>query len=772
MAVHSQPEAVSTDRRLRVVIRGAVQGVGFRPFVYRLAAEMGLPGWVENSSSGVFIEVEGTDEQLGAFLRRLESEKPAISFIQSLESSYLDAVGFKSFEIRESSGGEKTAIILPDLAICPDCLREIDDPANRRYRYPFTNCTNCGPRFTIIESLPYDRPRTTMRAFIMCAECEREYNDPADRRFHAQPNACAACGPQLELWDAGGSKIGVGDEALLTAAQQIRIGGIAAVKGLGGFHLIVDARSDSAVRELRSRKRREEKPLALMLPSADSALEYCECSELELRMLRSPESPVVLLRRRERLDGLAASVAPGNPFLGVMLPYTPLHHLLMQELGFPVVATSGNLSEEPICTDEQEAVLRLGGIADFFLVHNRPILRHVDDSVVRAMAGREMILRRARGFAPLPVKVRDAGPTVVGVGPHQKNTIASSVRDQVYVSQHIGDLETAQSLDAFERVNTAFCSLYELKPEAMACDMHPDYLSSQYARRMPMIPVIAVQHHHAHVLACMAENDLEPPVLGVAWDGSGFGPDGTIWGGEFLHVTHTGYERFAHLRTFRLPGGERAVKEPRRAALALLYEVFGDQAFEMDIAPVRSFKPEQLRVLKGMLRRDLNAPVTSSMGRLFDAVAAMAGIRQVCGFEGQAAMELEFSAVSFGSSESYEFDIRRDGEGYVLDWEPMVRVIVAEPAPAGKVAKRFHMTLAGLVSEVAKQSGLHRVVLSGGCFQNRVLTESVVTNLQQAGFQPYWHQRIPPNDGGISLGQVIAARAELARTRQDGELRR
>ncbi|HLK31654.1 MAG TPA: carbamoyltransferase HypF, partial [Terriglobales bacterium] len=432
---------VQVLRRLRAAVRGAVQGVGFRPFVYRLAAELGLNGWVVNSAQGVLVEVEGDEASLRRFLVRLERDKPAIAFIQSLESAFLDPAGLRGFEIRESQGGEKTALVLPDIATCPACLGEIHDPADRRYRYPFTNCTHCGPRFTIIESLPYDRPRTTMKKFTMCERCAAEYHDPANRRFHAQPNACPDCGPQLELWDAGGAALAQKHDALSAAALAVRDGRIVAVKGLGGFHLLVDARNEDAVAGLRRRKAREEKPFALMYPSAEMALRDCAVSEVEERLLRSPESPIVLLRRRDwGGDELAASIAPRNPYLGVMLPYTPLHHLLMDDLGFPVVATSGNRSDEPICTDEREAVERLRGIADVFLVHNRPILRHVDDSIVREMAGREMVLRRARGFAPLPVQVERDLPPLLAVGAHQKNTIATAVGRQVFVSQHIGDL--------------------------------------------------------------------------------------------------------------------------------------------------------------------------------------------------------------------------------------------------------------------------------------------------------------------------------------------
>jgi hydrogenase maturation protein HypF len=604
-----------------------------------------------------------------------------------------------------------------------------------------------------------------MAKFTMCAACLREYEDPRDRRFHAQPNACPDCGPQLQLWAADGSERAERDAALRGAAEAIRRGQIVAVKGLGGFHLMVDARNEAAVCELRRRKHREEKPLALMFPSVASVLECCTCSEIELRLLRSPESPIVLLKRKTALapdasGGLPYSLAPRNPYLGAMLPYTPLHHLLMQELGFPVVATSGNLSEEPICIDEQEARQRLAGIADCFLVHDRPILRHVDDSIVREMAGRELVLRRARGFAPLPVTVETELPPLAGVGPHQKNTIAISAGSQVFLSQHIGDLETAESLRAFERVNTAFRELYELQPVALACDMHPDYLSTQFAQRSGA-RVIAVQHHYAHVLACMAENHLRPPVLGIAWDGSGYGVDGTVWGGEFLRVSEGSYRRVGHLRTFPLPGGERAVKEPRRTALGVLYELFGEKALALDVPVVRSFTAQELSVLGSMLTKGLNTPRTSSAGRLYDAVAALLGIRQVCGFEGQAAMELEYAVSEPNSGQSYPFELQETPEALVLDWGPMIRAIVAESVPVGSVAAAFHNTLARMMVAVAQRVGEPRVVLSGGCFQNRCLTELAIHHLQRAGFRTYWHQRIPPNDGCIALGQVIGAAAEL-----------
>ncbi|MGC8784673.1 MAG: carbamoyltransferase HypF [Armatimonadota bacterium] len=748
--------SIENDKRVRLVIRGAVQGVGFRPFVYRLATELGLKGWVLNSAQGVFIEVEGEPETLQQFVRRIETDKPPRAFIQSLEQTVLDPVGYTAFEIRHSEeSGERSALILPDIATCPDCLRELFDPTNRRYLYPFTNCTNCGPRYSIIEALPYDRPNTTMKAFTMCPKCREEYENPLDRRFHAQPNACSECGPHLELWDEKGVCLAKHHDALLRAAEAIREGRIVAVKGLGGFHLMVDARSDAAVRRLRERKRREEKPFALMYPSLQMAKAHCKVNEVEERVLRSPESPIVLLRRKE-LNTVAPSVAPHNPYLGVMLPYTPLHHLLMRELGFPVVATSGNLSDEPICTDEHEALHRLAGIADLFLVHNRPIARHVDDSVVRVLQGRELVLRRARGYAPLPVLVKEPLPPLLAVGAHLKNTIALSIGRQVFLSQHIGDLETPQALQAFRRVIADVKELWAHQPQAVACDMHPDYLSTQAAHGMGL-PVTQVQHHAAHVLSCMAENELEPPVLGVSWDGTGYGTDGTVWGGEFLTICEQGWERFAHLRPFRLPGGDRAIKEPRRCALGVLYELFGDDAFDL-LAQV--FTEDEHRLLRQMLRQGINAPVTTSAGRLFDAVASLAGLRQVVNFEGQAAMELEFLTHDVHTDETYPFSLCEGASSYMLDWSPMVRAILEDVravVSAPLIATRFHNTLVEMMVAVAQAAGIERVALSGGCFQNAYLTERAVRRLGEEGFRPYWHQRVPPNDGGIALGQIVGA---------------
>jgi hydrogenase maturation protein HypF len=830
----------ASHKRLKLCIRGAIQGVGFRPFVFRLATELGLSGWVNNSAQGVFIEIEGAQSALESFRHRLETEKPPRSFIQSLEASWLDTAGYTGFEIRESvSGGTRTALVLPDIATCPDCLHEIFTPGDRRYFYPFTNCTNCGPRFSIIEALPYDRANTSMKAFKMCPECQREYDDPRNRRFHAQPNACPVCGPHLELWDRAGKILADGAtrrakrgafkrqklqrsidaEVLNASAEAIRTGKILAIKGLGGFHLIVAAHEQHAVQRLRELKHREEKPFALMFPSIVTVKGICEVSNVEERLLLSPECPIVLLRRLSgalhgpRTPPLASSIAPGNPNLGVMLPYTPLHHLLLSLLGFPVVATSGNLSDEPICINEREAIERLGAIADLFMVHNRPIARHVDDSIVRVMAGREMVVRRARGLAPLPIDLRvgeevknlrsSSHSTILAVGAHLKNAIALGVGPQVFISQHVGDLETDLAFGAFQQVIADFEKLYETKPAVVAADAHPDYLATKFARELATAPVppdpspvtpqlILVQHHLAHVLSCMGDNELEAPALGVSWDGTGYGLDGTIWGGEFLLVESSSWERFAHLRQFRLPGGDKAVREPRRSALGLLYEVFGEEVVGLaQLAPVLACSAGELVSIKTMLARRLNSPLTSSVGRLFDAVASLAGLRHRVRFEGQAAMELEFVLEGIGTNEPYPFEITKpklskpesqspaspgplDRPGSALmphapgispslqiDWSPLVHALLADlkdGVSAGHISARFHNGLVESILAVARRAGQSRVVLSGGCFQNRYLTERAVQRLQSEGFRPYWHQRVPPNDGGIALGQVVAAR--------------
>lgn len=748
-------------KRLRVMIHGAVQGVGFRPFVYRLAVERGLDGWVGNTPQGVMCEFEGGPLALASLPEELRARKPDIAQIHSLEAVDLEPVGYRGFEIRESHhGGPPTAVVMPDLATCPDCVGEIFDRSNRRYRYPFTNCTNCGPRFTIISSLPYDRHNTTMRRFAQCPECQREYDDPGNRRFHAQPNACPICGPRVHMWDPAGNAVYADWAAIEHAADLIRSGQTVAVKDVGGFHLMCDASNADVVRTLRRRKRREEKPFALLMPSLDSARQFADISEPEEHTLASSAAPIVLVRRTANANVLHQAVAVENPFLGIMLPSNPLQHLLMRSLQTPVVATSGNLSDEPICIDEREALQRLHGIADAFLVHDRPILRHADDSIVRYLLGREQVLRRARGFAPLPIPTDRPLGSLLAVGAHLKNTVAVAADHRIVISQHIGDLETAEACDAFERVAVDLPSLHGLKPERIVCDLHPDYRSSQYARTSGL-SMVEVQHHVAHVTACMAEYELRPPVLGVSWDGTGLGTDGTIWGGEFIRVNDDHWERVATLRPFRLPGGDAAVKEPRRSALSVLTEALGPEiVLRRDLATIAAFEPGELRPLQRMIEQGVRSPVTTSAGRLFDAVASFIGLRQRVRHEGQAAMELEWAARSSHDPGSYPLSVVKEGELLLLDWAPMVHEILKDlgrSVHAADIARRFHAALADGMLAIARAIGTRSVVLSGGCFQNGLLTELAVARLRNEGFEVYWHQRVPPNDGGIAVGQIAAA---------------
>jgi hydrogenase maturation protein HypF len=752
--------------RLRVVARGAVQGVGFRPFVYRLARRLGLTGWVQNSNEGVLIEVEGPEPRLSEFCWQLRAERPPRAVIQGLETTRLTPRGETGFEIRRSNGsGERSAVVLPDIATCEDCRRELFDPGDRRYLYPFTNCTSCGPRYSIVLALPYDRAQTTMARFGMCAACHAEYEDPSCRRFHAEPIACPACGPTLTLHDPRARPLARGDEALRAAADVLRQGRILALKGLGGFHLLVDARDEGAVRRLRSRKRRGAKPFAVMTASVDDVRRLCVLDEREEALLASPEAPIVLAPRLG--DAVAASVAPENPDLGVLLPYTPLHHLLLHEVGFPVVATSGNLSDEPLAFEEQDALARLGTIADVFLVHDRPIARPVDDSVVRMVGGRELVLRRARGYAPFPISWPGMSPGLLAVGGHLKSTVAVSVGSRVFVSPHVGDLGTEPAARAFSDTVDALCRLYGIVPRAVVCDQHPDYASSQFARDTGR-EVVAVQHHHAHVLACMADNDLAPPVLGFAWDGAGHGLDGTIWGGEALRVREEGFLRFAWLLPFPLPGGDRAAEEPRRSALGALYATDPAAAEELAL-----FSPRERSVLLSMIRGGVNTPLTSSAGRLFDAVAALVGLPAVRRFEGEAAMGLEFALRGLEGDERYDFAVvpvptapgaANDQRAWVLDWRPAlagVKADVTAGTARGAIALRFHNTLAEMIVDIASRAGLPAVALTGGCFQNRYLTERAVRRLAEEGFRPYWHRRIPPGDGGLAVGQLVAAASHL-----------
>jgi len=779
--VMDNPTLGKTRRRTRILIRGAVQGVGFRPFIYRLATSLGLTGFVLNNEDGVKIEVEGDACNVSQFLQRLESEKPQRSIVSEFLVSDIPVAEDKDFIIAESTtDGEKEVEIQPDIATCPDCLSEIFDPSNRRYLYPFTNCVNCGPRFSIIEGVPYDRKNTSMRDFEMCDECASEYRNPLDRRYHAQPIACPKCGPHVELWDNKGRILDRHHLAILLAAKAILQGKIVALKGLGGFQLLVLAENDDAVRRLRWLKKREEKPFALMFPEINSVLRVCHADFKEQELLNSPESPIVLLRKKSDTDlnsVISPDVAPINPYLGVMLPYTPLHHILMRLIKKPVVATSGNISDEPICIDNEEAIQRLGKIAELFLVHNRRIVRHIDDSVVAIVGGEITVLRRARGFAPLPVYIPKETKPVLALGAHLKNTVCFGFGKKAFISQHIGDLETLEAFRCFRKSAVDLPLLYEKQPEVVVCDLHPDYLSTKYAEEYGL-PVVRIQHHYAHILSCMAENNLRPPVLGVAWDGTGYGQDGTIWGGEFLKITNDGFERIACLKPFLLAGGDHASRECRRSAIGVLFEIFGKDLKSLnDIPSIKAFRQNELNNLINLLKSEKGCIKTSSAGRLFDAVSSILGIRQHSAYEGQGAMELEFSIGDYKTDEDYPFLLVNTNEGcynskmrspkkiekkliVMLDWTPVLKSIINDYINGiciSKISAKFHNTLVKFIVEVARIAGEKKIVLSGGCFQNRYLTERTTKELTKNGFEVYRHKLTPCNDGGISLGQVMAA---------------
>jgi hydrogenase maturation protein HypF len=723
--------------RYRIVLGGAVQGVGLRPFVYRLAQSLQLSGYVCNSTEGVVVEVEGDAERLDRFVARLDRERPPAACVTSRALSAVPPVGDADFVIAPSAAAPReTSGLLNDLATCAQCLRDVLDPANRRCGYAFTNCTACGPRFTITNGLPYDRPQTAMRAFEMCPACRAEYASPENRRFHAQPNACPACGPALSV-------------SIDTVARSLVDGRIVALKGIGGFHLLCDARRDDLVARLRANKARDGKPLAVMMPSLPVARRYCEISEGEAAVLASPAAPIVLLRPRQASD-LARGVSGRAPLVGVLLPYSPLHHLLMRACQMPVVATSGNIAGEPIAIDNDDAHRRLGPIVDLVVTHDRPIARPCDDSVVRVAEGGISMLRRARGYAPLPIHVGTDLPKTLAVGAHLKSTVAIAVGQDVIVSQHLGDLETIEARRGFERAIAELCGLYRFTPEVVVADMHPDYPSRRWADESGY-PVVCVQHHEAHVAACAAENGVDEPYLGVAWDGAGYGHDGTVWGGEFFSVDRGRFTRVAHLRPFSLPGGDAAAREGWRVALAMDYEIHGRAALA---------ERRDAGALEPMLARGINTPRSSSMGRLFDAVAFIAGVSVANGFEGESAMALE-AAIDPAADGVYSL-----GEGLTGDWEPLVDAMrgdLRRGAAAGAIAARFHRALVAWIVRVARFCGHPAVVLSGGTFQNAFLSDACVAALAAAGHRPYVHHRVPANDGGLSLGQVALSHAAARR---------
>ncbi len=786
-----------------ITVTGVVQGVGFRPFVYRLAHAHGLTGWVLNHSGGVEIAVEGTDEALTAFVRDLEAQAPPLARIAHIQVADVTPAGYTAFEIRHSVAEEgRYQLISPDIATCSDCLRELLDPADRRYRYPFTNCTNCGPRFTIIADIPYDRPLTTMRDFVMCPQCQAEYDNPLDRRFHAQPNACPVCGPHVWLEASSHltphasritpheSRIASGDEAIRATGRILREGGIVAIKGLGGFHLACDATNEHAVRALRERKRRPDKPLAVMMATLDEIGQHCHVSTEEERLLTSPECPIVLLRWKSE-SNVSRLVAPRHRYLGGMLPYTPLHHILLRDVGRPLVMTSGNLSEEPIARDNDEALRRLSHLADYFLLHNRDIYARYDDSVWFVPLSTPQPIRRARGYAPFPILLPFKVRPVLACGPELKNTFCLTKDTYAFVSQHIGDMENLETLEHFEDTIALYRRLFRIEPEIVAHDLHPDYLATKWAKQearggkqeagsrkqeaggkkqedivhpascilnLASCILHPVQHHHAHIAACLADNGWQPedgPVIGVAWDGTGYGSDGHIWGGEFLVADYRGFRRVGQLEYLPMPGGEAAIHNPYRLTIGYLYALTGRLS-----AWDTGASAEEVQIIRQQVDRHLNCPYTSAGGRLFDAVAALLGVCTRVSYEGQAAIELEMQAEEGEPGAAYPFDV----DGSVIRLRPLFEALLADRehgATVAEMAWRFHVTVAEMIQalceRIATETELRTVALSGGCFQNRLLLALTVPRLETAGLRVLLHRQVPCNDGGVSLGQAVVA---------------
>ncbi len=742
---------------------GIVQGVGFRPFIYRQAIQNKLGGFVRNRPDGVLVEVEGATWDIDSFLSGVRRDLPPLADITNISALDIETTHDKVFRIIPSDArGDGDVHIAPDVAVCADCLKEFFNPLDRRYQYPFINCTNCGPRLTIIKSIPYDRINTSMSCFPLCPQCQSEYENPVDRRFHAEPNACPVCGPRIQILDQEGNPVDTTDP-IAAAVNKLKDGKVLAIKGLGGFHLCVDAANNEAVERLRSRKFREEKPLAIMISNLETVKLIGQLNSEEEKLLTSLQRPIVLIKKKIT-NIISRQVAPGVPHFGVMLPYTPLHYLLLENNFAVLVMTSANQIDEPICISNREAVTRLKGIADYFLVHNRNILVRCDDSIVMVAGGKQQILRRSRGFVPRPIALAESFPAVLALGPQLKATQCILKDNFAFLSPHIGDLETPQARDFFSESITLMKKITESDPAVIACDAHPAYYSTQVAEALAPVKVIRVQHHHAHIVSCMAENRISGEVIGLAMDGTGYGLDGNAWGGEFLVANETGFRRLGHLKYFVLPGGQKAIQEPWRIAASLLKSAYGNAwpeiAARLDIIP----SGFDSKLLDKIIENKINSPLTSGLGRLFDGVAAIMGLRRKVSFEGQAAMELE-GCINETSGTTFPFEIKRDAEGcFILDMSGAIRSIVDEilkGTSKNEISISFHMTVARSFAAMAKEisaiNGIKRVALSGGCFQNRILLENSVAELENAGFTVYCHKHVPANDGGIALGQAVIA---------------
>jgi hydrogenase maturation protein HypF len=747
--------------RRKIEIRGIVQGVGFRPTVYRLANEYNLKGTVFNDSKGVTLDVEGDAGDIKFFLDDLKSNPPPLSDIEEIQTEELPVKEFNEFKIIESEESEeKRTLVPPDIATCKDCEKELRNSTDRRYLYPFINCTNCGPRFTITEKLPYDRKNTTMRKFEMCRKCREEYENPEDRRFHAQPNACSKCGPHLELLDFKGRKLK--GNPIKRATKLLKKGKIIAVKGLGGFHLACNALDKKAIETLRERKNRPYKPLALMAKDLKIISEFVHIGDKEKELTSSPRTPIVLLKKNEK-NTLPDNIAPNNNFLGFMLPYTPLHILLFEKSEV-LVMTSGNKRDEPITFDNQNATLRLEGIADYFLIHNRDIWIQADDSIARIVDDEPLLLRRSRGYAPQPLRcpIRNE-KKVIGFGAHKHNTFSISRGDEIFVSHYIGETDNIETIKAFERGIEHLVNFFDIPPDIAVVDLHPEYQATKFGKKWAFDndkPLIEVQHHHAHIASCLLDNKLDEKVIGVAWDGTGYGSDGKIWGGEFLIADLEGYERKAHLQYIPLPGGDIAVKEPWRMGAVYLYDIFGNSFRRLDIDFVKNLDNKKWSFIKTMIDKRVNSPLTSSIGRLFDAVSSILGIRSSITYQGQAAIELEMIAKE-DEHEFYKFDIMRSINTYIIDPKKVIESIVEDikKGTANEyISIKFHIGLAEMIVDVSnllrEETGINKVCLSGGVFQNIVLRKEATKRLKEGKFEVYNHRKLPPNDGGISAGQV------------------
>jgi len=753
-------------KRMIIDVNGIVQGVGFRPFIYQIAHLNQLKGLVHNNSRGVEIDVEGEEKHIDRFINKIWNDAPPLARIVNITSQEKPLHHYETFLIDDSRDtGPMRTFISPDVSVCDDCLRELQDPGDRRYRYPFINCTNCGPRYTIIEDIPYDRPNTTMKEFIQCPECKAEYDNPFDRRFHAQPNACPVCGPKVQLFTNKREEIAA-DDPVKSAVELLKQGKIIAVKGLGGFHIVCDAENSEAVELIRNRKRHEEKPLALMVPSLKTIEKFAFITPLEQRILMMPERPILLFPKKKP-NTLSESVAPRNNCYGIMLPYTPLHHLLLENNFTALIATSGNISEEPIAIDNEEAFARLGNLVDYILLHNRRILIRTDDSVYRCFRNVLYPIRRSRGFVPLPIFLQEEFSPLLACGAELKNTICLTSGGNAFVSQHIGDMENLQTFQFFEETIDHLKKILEVEPEVIAYDLHPDYLSTRYALQQNHLRQIGVQHHHAHIVSCMAEHGINERVIGLALDGTGYGLDGHIWGGEVLIADLKEFQRAAHMDYIPMPGGDKAVREPWRMAVSYLYKVYGDDLYDLDIPFITEIDLKKLKILLQMLDKKFNSPLTSSCGRIFDAVASIVGLRNVIRYEGQAAMELEH-CIEGRSDDCYRFElIEKDSES-IISYEELFREIVYDiqnKVSRGIISIKFHNALVDILKRISlllrNRYNINSVVMSGGCFQNIYLLSRLKDELEGEAFRVLHHTQVPANDGGISLGQAVIAGSKI-----------